>query len=451
MSQHRNSNQDSLPADALTPELAAQRLVARSELDPESVRSVFGPLSPESAAEAVAATADPARASDIVLWLPVEHSAAILAELEPAYAGEILARVPSNERADLLQALSAPARDAIRSVLPSTERTEADRLLCYAPDVAGGLMETEFLSYPVHATIRDAIRDLRANQQRYAAINVQYIYIRDDAGRLVGVAPIRDLMLSAEEATLDTLIKRTPAALLDTQPLAEVAAAFDQHPFLALPVVNSSGVMLGVVSRADATEGEQEAAEDDYRVSQGIVGGDELRSMPVGVRVRRRGAWLGVNLLLCLGGAAVIAAHEGTIAKVLVVAAVLPVISATSGNAAMQAAAVTIREMTLGVIDKGAWRRVLLHELGLAALLAVPLGTAVAVLAALWGAGWAIGGVIGLAMALNTAIAVGVGSVCPMALRRFGIDPALASGPICTTLVDVSGFALTLTMLALVV
>lgn len=424
-------------------------MVVGGDLSPELVRSVFGSLSPEAVADAIASTTDLARASDIVLWLPVQLSAAALVALDPARAGAILANVPSDERADLLQALSESAREAIRTHLPSPERTDADRLLRYEPDVAGGLMETEFLAYPAHASVRDAIRDLRANQQRYAAINVQYVYLRDNSGRLVGVAPIRDLMLSPEDAALSTLVKRAPATLLDTQPLAEVAAAFEQHSFVALPVVNSSGVMLGVVSRADATEGEQEAAEDDYRVSQGIVGGEELRSMPVGVRVRRRGAWLGVNLVMCLGGAAVIAAHQGTIAKVVVVAAVLPVISATSGNAAMQAAAVSIREMTLGVIDQGAWRRVLLHELALAALLAVPLGAAVALLAALWGAGWTIGAAIGVAMAINAVIAVGVGAVCPLALRRFGIDPALASGPVSTTLADVCGFALTLTLVTL--
>jgi len=423
--------------------------IVSSDLDLDATRRVFGRLPRDSAAAVFAAMTDDARAREVLLWLPPEQSGPILSALEPARAAGLVAGLPSDERADLLAAVGHDARATIQSLLPADTQRDAARLLAYAPNTAGGLMETEFLAYPSGESVRSAIRDLRANQQRYAAIGVQYVYLLDEAKRLVGVAPVRDLMLSPEDAMLATLIKRPPASTLDTASLHDVALAFDEHPFLALPVVDGSGVLLGVINRADATQGEQEEAEDDYRVSQGIVGGEELRSMPMGTRVRRRGAWLGVNLVLCLGGAGVIAFFQDTLAKVIVVAAVLPVISATSGNAAMQAAAVSIRELTLGVIDPRAWRRVLMHELVLAALLALPLGGAVALLASLWGAGWMIGAAVGIAMAVNATIAVGIGAVCPLLLRRFNIDPALASGPISTTLADVSGFALTLSLVAI--
>jgi magnesium transporter len=151
-----------------------------------------------------------------------------------------------------------------------------------------------------------------------------------------------------------------------------------------------------------------------------------------------------VNLLLSLAGAAIIASFQDTVAKALVVAAVLPVISATSGNAAMQAAAVSVRELTLGVVDTTGWRRVLTQELALATLLAILLGSAAGGLAAMWGAGWALGAAVGAAMTLNVGIAVIMGALFPLLFRRLNIDPALASGPVTTTLADVSGFTLTL-------
>ena len=390
------------------------------------------------------------RRGEILLWLPHEQSATLLAEFEPTLAAGLLRGLPSDERVDLLAALPEATRAAIQTRLPAEARDDAARLLGYPPDSAGGLMETELLAYSGGMTVREAIRDLRANNERYAAIGVQYLYIVDDQKRLQGVAPIRDLMLSPEDSELRSLIKRPPATVRDTVTTDELAIAFDEHPFVGLPVVDGAGVLLGVVSRADATESEQHQTEDQYRVSQGIVGGEELRSMPVARRLRRRTAWLGVNLLLCLGGAAVVAINQDTLAKAIVVAAVLPVISATSGNAAMQAAAVSIRELTLGLIEPHTWRRVLAHELSLALMMAIPLGLAVARTGPDLGAGWPIGLAVGVAMAVNTLIAVGLGALCPLLLRRFQIDPALASGPISTTLADVSGFAITLTLVATV-
>lgn len=424
-------------------------MIAASEPGPDQARALFGAMSHERAAAVLDAIQDHDFARQVLLWLPPEQSGPIIGALDPARAASLIANLHSDERVDLLAAVEEEARTAIQSLFPAETRRNAALLLAYPPDTAGGLMETEYLSYRVSDRVRDAIRDLRANQKRYAEIGVQYIYLLDESARLVGVAPIRDLMLSPEDASLATLIKREPVTVLDSAPLHDVALAFDENPFLALPVVDASGTMLGVVNRADATEREQEEAEDDYRVSQGIVGGEELRSMPVGVRVRRRGAWLGVNLLLCLGGAGVIAAFQHTLAKAIVVAAVLPIISATSGNAAMQAAAVSIRELTLGVIDARAWKRILLHELMLAALLALPLGLLVTILARLWGAGWPIGAAVGGAMAINSAVAIGIGATCPLLLRRFNVDPALASGPISTTLADVTGFTLTLSLVTL--
>jgi magnesium transporter len=416
--------------------------------DPDAARALFGQLANDEAGALLGAISDDAKAREILLWLPPEQAAAIAAVLEPANAARLVGGLPSDERADLLATLDDEPRDAIQAALPPEARADAARLLTYAPGSAGGLMETEYLAYPADATVREAIRDLRANQQKYAAIGVQYIYLLDGARRLVGVAPVRNLLLAPEDVALRTLAPRSPASIRDIADTHELAVAFDEHPFIALPVVDEGGVLLGVVNRADATEREHEEAEDDYRVSQGIVGGEELRSMPIATRFRRRTAWLGVNLALCLGGAAVIAWHAETLAGAIVVTAVLPVVSATSGNAAMQAAAVSIRELTLGIIEPDAWRRVLVHELRLASLIALPMGAAVAGLAALWGADASVGLAVGAAMALNALVAIAIGALCPLALRRVHIDPALAAGPISTTLADVSGFALTLGLVA---
>lgn len=416
-----------------------------SRMDPESasIRRLLSTVSSTVGAQALASL-DAARASGVLLLLPPELAAALLVKIEPQLAAGLLARLPSDERTDLLAAVDIPARERITACLPGTLKAESARLLRYPPSTAGGLMETELIAHPAGATVREVINDLRMNQQRYAALGVQYLYIVDDSRRLLGVAPLRDLLLAPEDALLGTLMRPEPIWVSELTSTQELAGLFDAHPYQGVPVVDASGVLLGTVNRADVTESEQHQSEEQYRRSQGIVGGEELRSLPVGMRVRRRGAWLGVNLVLCLGGAGVIALFQETLANAIVVAAVLPIISATSGNAAMQAAAVSVRELTLGVLEIGGWRRVLVQELGLAAVLAVPLGAAVAGLATLWGAGYTVGLAVGLAMTINVAVAVVVGALCPLLLRRMRIDPALASGPVTTTLADVSGFTLTL-------
>jgi magnesium transporter len=422
-------------------------LLSARETDPATIREMLAAVPPAAGASSLGDVSAP-RAAEVLRLVPVELAGGLLALVEPAQAAAILTHLASDDRTDVLLAVPAPERKAMAELLPPALRAEATRLLQYPPDVAGGLMETEVLAKPGGATVQEIIGDLRAHQPAYSRLRVQYLYLVDDSRRLLGVAAMRDLLLAPGEARLEALANSRPVSVRDTTSGQELADLFDTHPYQGLPVVDGEGVLLGAVNRADVMESEQHESEERYRRSQGIVGGEELRSMAVALRLRRRGTWLGINLMMSLGGAAVIAAFQDTLARAIVVAAVLPIISAASGNAAMQAAAVSVRELTLGVVRVSGWRRVLAQELLIAGSLAVLMGVAVGVLAALWGAGWVLGAAVGGAMALNVAIAVVLGALCPLVLRRWKIDPALASGPITTTLADVSGFALTLGFVA---
>lgn len=425
------------------PERDAAALLA--EIEPAEARHLFGEMSAEEGA-GLLEKVDRPRAAEVLLWLSPELAGSLLAVMRPASAAAVLGALPSDERADLLGGIPEGPRREIQGLLPELQRNESERLLRYPPDSAGGLMETELMVFPAGTTVGDVLRDIRAHQERYARMGVQYLYIVDSERRLRGVAPIRALVLAPEGAPVESPARAEPVAVRDTAGTDEIADAFAEHPFVGLPVVDEQGRLLGVVNRADLREAIQLRAEEQFRLSQGIIGGEELRVMPLGLRFRRRAGWLGVNLLLCLAASAVVAANRETLARALVVAALLPVISATSGNAAMQAAAVSIRELSLGMIDTREWRRVLANEVGLAGMLAVLLGGAVGLLGMAWGAAPTVAAAAMLAMALNTVLAISIGGVLPLALRRLSIDPALASGPLSTTLADVSGFTLVFTL-----
>jgi magnesium transporter len=185
-------------------------------------------------------------------------------------------------------------------------------------------------------------------------------------------------------------------------------------------------------------------AEADHMKSLGIASGEELRSMPPFERSKRRLAWLSVNIVLNLLGASVIAAYQETIHAAIALAVFLPIISDMSGNSGNQAVAVSLRELSLGVVRPSEIAHVLRKEAYVGILNGLALGSLLALLAYLWQGSPTLGAVVGLALAVNTLLAVSLGGTTPLLIKRMGWDPALASGPILTTLTDVCGFTLTL-------
>ena len=187
-------------------------------------------------------------------------------------------------------------------------------------------------------------------------------------------------------------------------------------------------------------------SEEALRASQGIVGGEELRSMPLLVRCGRRLSWLSVNIGLNVLAASVIALHQDTLEAVIALAVFLPIISDMSGCSGSQAMAVSMRELTLGVTRPRDLARVLLAEIKVGLVNGAALGALIGLVAWAWKGNPWLGAVVGAALAVNTVVAVCIGGAVPLALRRLGKDPALASGPILTTVTDMCGFFLVLTL-----
>jgi magnesium transporter len=227
--------------------------------------------------------------------------------------------------------------------------------------------------------------------------------------------------------------------------LQELVAFFERHRFYGVPVVDQDGLLVGVLRRRAVESAVAERSEADFRASQGIVGGEELRSMPLLVRSGRRLSWLSVNIALNVLAASIIAYHQETLQAVIALAVFLPIISDMSGCSGAQAVAVSMRELTLGVTRPADIVRVLRQELWVGLVNGLALGVLIALVAWAWKGNPWLGVVVGGALALNTVVAVCVGGGVPLALKRLGRDPALASGPILTTVTDMCGFLLVLT------
>ncbi len=402
-----------------------------SHLKKEEVLEVFDMLGPELSA-------------DLIEQLPEIQVAGIMDGLSPDKAASIVDQMPSDSQADLLGDLSKEHTEAILEKMDEEEAEHARSLMEYEEHSAGGLMIKEYLSYPVNLKVNDVFEDLRENDEEYSDYDVQYTYITDLEGKLIGVLRLRDLILSKKNQSVENIIIHNPLSIGVQTPLDELVAFFDGHNFIGVPVVDENQKLVGVVRRSAVEEASEEFATEQFLKVSGVVGGEELRSMPVGIRSYRRLSWLSVNIILNIVAASIIAFYQDTLEAVIVLAVFLPIISDMSGCSGNQAVAVSIRELTMNLVKPYEFMRVLLKELSVGLINGLVLGLLLGTVCFIWKGNVYLGLVVGGALALNTIVAVCIGGTIPLVLKRFGFDPALASGPILTTVTDMCGFLMVL-------
>ncbi|MHC5007409.1 MAG: magnesium transporter [Planctomycetota bacterium] len=427
----------------------------------EELEEFFEGLHPGEASRALAqlpgedqtrvlTTLEPEDAADLIEDIPDAQALDLIEHIEPPEAAAIVSEMASNEQADLISALGVADAEAVLAEMDPEEASEAVRLAAYPPDTAGGLMVTEFLSYPHTTTVQDVIEDLHARGAEYTAYDVQYAYIVSSRGALIGVLRLRDLLLAPRGRPVSEVMIRDPLAVPVDTILDGLADFFDAHTLLGVPVTDEGDRLTGVVRRHDVEAALGDRSESDYLKSQGIVGGDELRTMRVHRRSVRRLSWLSINIVLNVIAASVIALYEETIASVIALAVLLPIISDMSGCSGNQAVAVSIRELTLGLVKPHELLYVLFKEIRVGVINGLVLGLTLGAVAWMWKGNVWLGLVAGVALALNTIVAVCIGGAVPLLLKRRNHDPALASGPILTTVTDMCGFFLVLSLATLI-
>lgn len=429
--------QDSPGLTAYLAQLSPSELArAMSRLNEEDQSAVLTLLDPEDAADVIEELHE-AVGADLIEDLPVPQAAAIMDEMD------------SDIRADVLGELARGDLEAILLQMTPEEAQDARALLVYPSNTAGGLMITEYLAYNESLRVHDVLNDLRENAETYSDYGVQYAYVVSDKGNLVGVVRLRDLVLSPGSTPLAKIQILNPISVSVDATLEELEQVFDRHMFFGVPVVDNFGKLVGVVERADVEEAHGEVAERAFLRFGGIVGGDELRSMSLASRSLRRLSFLSPNIFLNMIAASVIAAYEGTLAQVIALAVFLPIISDMSGCSGNQAVAVSIRELSLGLIMPRDFLRVWWKEAQVGIINGLALGIMLSIVAYLWkGEPW-LAAVVGGALAVNTIVAVSLGGVIPLALRSLKLDPALAAAPILTTITDMCGFFLSLSLAAM--
>jgi magnesium transporter len=385
----------------------------------------------------------PEKAAELIEEVPQSYAVEVIESMDPGQAASIVSEMSSDEQANILQSIHSDEAEEILSHMDEEEADIARSLIEYSPDVAGGLMMKEFLSYPKNFKVSQVINDLTERSDDYALYNVQYIYVVHTKHKLKGVLRLRDVVLSDPNSLIGDLAKEALFVKADTTQ-DELFEFFENHEISACPVVDDKKNILGVIRKRAVESAQAERADIDHQKSQGIVNGEELRSMNTLLRSKRRLSWLSVNIVLNIMAASVIAMFQDTLTAVIALAVFLPIVSDMSGCSGNQSVAVSMRELTLGIARPSDVFRVWLKEISVGGINGLVLGSLLAFAAWLWMGNPYLGLVVGLALALNTMIAVSIGGSVPLILKKFDIDPAIASGPILTTITDMCGFFLVL-------
>ena len=386
-------------------------------------------------------------AAALVEEAPLETATELVEHMDADRAAEVFGELDSDLQADLIGDLEAVEAEAILAKLDPEEAADVRRLATYEDDTAGGLMVAEAFSFPATATVGAVLRSFASDDVDFERYRGQHPYVLDEAERPVGVVSLRGLLTSKRGDKL-TEIMATPLTVDVGATLDELQDIFDGNNFLGLPVVESDGRLAGVVSRNAVAEAALERSESESLKRQGLVG-DEVRAMPLWLRSRRRLAWLSANIVLNIIAASVISAYEETLAAVIAIAVFLPMVSDMSGCSGNQAVGVTMRELSLGIVQPRDAFRVWLKEISVGVINGLALGVLIGIVCFIWKGNPYLGVVIGLALAINTVIAVSIGGVVPLLLKRLKQDPAAASGPLLTTITDMAGFFLVLSLATL--
>lgn len=383
----------------------------------------------------------PEIAADFIEELAPTLQADLIEDLHPQAAAAIVDEMPSDEQADVLSELDEDDATAILNEMDPDEAQDVRQLVGYAWDTAGGLMISEYLCFTDDMTVDDALADLRRNVEEYHEFDVQYLYVVErETEKLRGIGRIKDLVLARGDAPITSVLIDDAVSVNVADDLEALEAFFDRYDYYAVPVVDEHGRLVGAVRRTHVEEAWGERAEEQMLRMGGIITGEELRSMPMASRTLRRLAFLFPTMALALVAISVIAMFEETIEQAPALAIFLPLVAGLCGASGNQAMAVSLRELSLGLVNPGDYARVALKEIAIGAVVGLCLGLAVFIVTMLMRGNPWLALIVAGAVPMTVVVSTMVGGAIPLILRAAGVDPAMVASSLVTMTADVFGF-----------
>lgn len=419
----------------------------------QDLRNIWPVLSSEERGDGFSLLST-AEAMELFLEIGPAAQADLLRSVDSPHRAVWIRLLAPDDAADLLQQFDPAERGSILALLDDATRREVNALLAYADDVAGGRMSPRFARVRADMSVGEAMRYLRRQASAHLE-TLYYAYVLDDLGRLVGVFSFRELFRADDSAPVSSIMKREFVTVRDDADQESVARVIAEHDLLAVPVLDASGVMKGIVTVDDIVDVVQEEATEDFQK----VGGTEALDAPyleTGFlsMVRKRAGWLAILFVGEMLTASAMGHFEDEISKAVVLAVFIPLIISSGGNSGSQASTLVIRALSLGHLRLTDWYRVFLRELRTGFALGLVLASIGAIRILIWQQAFGSYGEHWVRVLLTVSLSlVGIvlwgslsGAMLPFILRRLRFDPASASAPFVATLVDVSGLVLYFTI-----
>ena len=425
----------------------------------ESIKELLGGRRDKRLAN-VLEEAHPADVSRVIRELPVEDQVRVFRLMSPQHAGAVLSelddpvlrelvgsldeaevsraldRMPSDEVANVVEELSKDQAEEILDLMEEEKAEEVQGLLEYEEGTAGRLMSPDFVAVHEQATVARALEHIRKAKTGDGAF---YVYVVDDHDHLVGLVPLHRL-LAAEPATPIQAIRTEDVESVTVNTDQEEVARLVQHyNLIQVPVVDASRRLLGTIGVDDVIDVIREEATEDIQRLGGAAGDETVLDPPRAVFLKRL-TWRLINLGTAVLAASVIGLFESSIQALATLAVFMPIVASMGGIGTTQTATLVVRGIALGDMTGSVLQRVLWKEIWLGLTTGVANGLVIAAIAYIWKGQVLLALVLGVALVFNMLVAAVVGTLVPIALKTFRVDPAIASSVIITTFTDVCGF-----------
>ena len=386
-----------------------------------------------------------------IAWdlVPDEERGEVLLEVSDAVRDTLLADMDSAEIVAATQDLDADEiadlapdlpEDVVQDILEAQDvedRAELQTALSYEEGTVGALMDFEVVSIREDVSCEVALRYLRRYDELPSQTDAIFVVDRED--HLRGILPLKTLLVTDPDVEVAGLLDREVVTFLPDDDADDAAESFDRYDLVCVPVVDTSGRVLGRVTVDAVLEYVREKQEAQELGKVGLREEEDVFAS-VWASAKNRGPWLALNLCTAFIASRVVGAFEGSIEKLAALAALMPIVAGIGGNSGNQTTTLIVRAMALGQVSATSARRLLAKELGISVLNGVVWGGVLGLIAYALYRNVALGGVMALAMLLNLMVAALAGLFVPLAMERFGRDPAVGSSVFLTFITDSMGF-----------
>ncbi|HDN58670.1 MAG TPA: magnesium transporter [Candidatus Marinimicrobia bacterium] len=382
------------------------------------------------------------QAGDTFSELETKKQEAILKQLTDQQIRELVLELEPDERTELFEELPGQITRKILQLLPPEDRRETLKILAYPEESVGRLITPEYIAVKPYWTVKEAMEYIRKNGKDAETIDI--VYVVDDSGKLLDDIPIRRFILAHPDDKVESLMDGHYISISAYEDQEKAVQLVKQYNLIALPVTDSKGILLGIVTVDDIIDVMEEENTEDFRKIGGVGLSEEedlvanVKEMSLKRLYRSRVPWLLVLLFMNIFSGGVISLFEGTIARYVVLVTFLPVIIATAGNAGSQSSTLMVRALAIGNVKLSDWAKLIGRELLISAALGLTAGIGIFFIGIARG-GIKVSIVVLMTMIINVIIGSILGMSLPFLFTKLKKDPATASTPLITTMCDIIG------------